>query len=200
MKLLASIVALCIGASAATAATYTYQLADHPDGSQQASYDYGLRLDGPGLYYTFKNGNASLIYDDVNLTATITGNVNQSTPVDQTSPVDTAISYSMSGIADAGGGFFTSTGGSGSVGATALTGKQATSGLAFLFLDDGHRLPGPTGISGRGWINYSGTNDFLFTATLTSVDPTPPVPLPAAGWLLITGFAALGFSRRRNRS
>ena len=196
MKLFASIVAMCLCSSVASAATYTYTLGDHSDGSEQATYDYGLRLDGPGLFYTFQNGNAILTYDDVNLTASISGTVNQSTAVDQTSPVDTAILYTISGITDAGGGFFTATGGSGDVGGLALTGKQAmtgaASGLAFLFLNDGHRLPGNTGIVGRGWLDFAGTNDFLFTATPN------PVPVPAAVWLFGTAlFGMFGFSRRR---
>lgn len=194
VRFLASFVALYLCTSAASAAIYTYQLDDHPDGSQQANYDYGLRLDGPGLFYTFQLGNAFLTYDDIALTASITGTVNQSTPVDQTSPVDTSILYTLSGIVDAGGGFFTATGGSGNVGGLALTGKQAmsgpASGLAFLFLNDGHRLPGSSGISGRGWIDYPGTNDFLFTAS--------PVPLPAAFWLFGSALIGLiGYNRRR---
>ena len=71
MKLFASIVAMCLCSSVASAATYTYTLGDHSDGSEQATYDYGLRLDGPGLFYTFQNGNAILTYDDVNLTASV---------------------------------------------------------------------------------------------------------------------------------
>lgn len=203
MKFFASILALCLGASTASAAVYTYKLDDHPDGTQQANYDYGLRLDGPGLFYTFQNGNASLVYDSVNLTASITGTMNQSTPVDQTSPIDTVVNYSMSGITDVGGGFFTATGGSGSIGSLLLDGKQLMSGpdagLAFLFLNDGHRLPRSTGIAGRGWLDFNGTNDFLFTATLVNVDNPAPIPVPAAGLLLLGGIGALGLTRRRKR-
>lgn len=192
MKYLASFVALYLCTSVASASIYTYILDDHPDGNQQANYDYGLRLDSqnPDLYYTFQLGNARLTYDDIALTASITGTVNQSTPVDQTSGVDTLIDYTLSGIVDFGNGFFTATDGSGDVGGLTLTGKQNGAGLAFLFLNDGHRLPGTTGISGRGWLQGAGTNDFLFTASA--------VPVPAAIWLFGTALIGLvGFSKRR---
>ncbi len=206
MKHLATFIALYLWASVASAAIYTYTLHDHPAGNAQANYDYGLRLDSENLFFTFQNGNLTLTYDDVLGTMQITGFANQSTPVDNTSLNDTPIFYELvaGDINDQGGGFFTATGGSGTVGPSAdtplvsLTGKGLMSGpnagLTFLFLNDGHRLPGNpgTGIVGRGWIEGEDTNDFLFTATLN------PVPVPAAVWLFGTALVGLiGFSKRR---
>lgn len=206
MRILTCFVALYLYSSVASAAVYTYILDDHPDGNKQNTYDYGLRLDTTGEFYTFQNGKARLIYDDdgggpdANPTAVITGFVNQSTAVDQTSPTLTEIFYRMSGITDLGNGFFTASRGFGSVGDTEFGGK-AMGGNVFIFDDDAHRLGGfpgwPTDIVGRGWVMVTdpdlaaiGSNDFLVTATL--------VPIPAAVWLFGSALLAFfGVARRK---
>lgn len=39
--------------------------------------------------------------------------------------------------------------------------------------------------------------DASFSATVTEVPTTTPIPLPAAGWLLVAGLGAIGLVRRR---
>jgi hypothetical protein len=47
---------------------------------------------------------------------------------------------------------------------------------------------------GFGWVNNSGD----FTVTVTNLSGGPePVPLPAAGWLMLVGVGLLGKSARR---
>ena len=62
-----------------------------------------------------------------------------------------------------------------------------------------------------GWNMLLGNNVFQVTATfddqsqasatltLVGVDSTNPIPLPAAGWLLLSGLAGLGIARRARR-
>ena len=46
-----------------------------------------------------------------------------------------------------------------------------------------------------GWLDFDGTNDFLAT-----VEPVAPVPLPAAGWMLLSALGSLGIVRRSRKS
>ena len=76
----------------------------------------------------------------------------------------------------------------GGLGVISLEGKSDGNSV-FTFANDGDRLPTSDGWVGRGWLNESGTNDFLVTATL--------IPVPAAVWLFGSALGALGVWRRR---
>ena len=189
------------------AATYIYDLADHPDGSKRGSYDYGLRLDAATpnpRFFTFGNGSSvQLSYDDIALTATLSGSVFESTGVGTVGNAYT-LSYTMSGLTDLGGGFFvqktSNSGGTLTLGTEVITlGTSSNGDHYFKFANDGHRLGTPNGIAGRGWVaSGPGANDFLFTAAVSDISP---VPLPAAGWMLIAGLGGLaGLRRRKTRS
>ena len=202
-------------AATSQAATFVYDLSDHPSGNQAGNFDYGLRLDkeNPDLFITFDNGSAATLeYDDVALTATISGTVFQSTGVGTTGDAYT-LRYTMTDLTDLGGGFFEQRTANASTGTLTLNsdpsqvislGSEALNGVFFRFADDGHRLPGnpSTGIVGRGWVGQDAgqekPNDFLFTATLDPNGNTPPpVPLPAAGWMLLAGIGGMAAMRRR---
>lgn len=102
------------------------------------------------------------------------------------------VANGMGFTATSGSGTPTRIGGDGQV--INLGFEQDSIGRAFLFLFDGHRLPGDNSSPvGRGWVTANGRggnyNDFLFTAA--------PVPLPAAAWLFISGLLGFGFWKRR---
>ena len=196
-------------AMSAQAATVSYILGDHEDG---ALYDgvstsgpagpYGLRYDdidppnGNGPTFSVGDnlgglgGVVKLTWDDANLAggATLSGTMYRNDTGDTWT-----VSYALSGLVDDGNGGWTATSGTGSmtdgVDVVSLTGKQDGSGFAFIFADDGHRLPGSEGWVGRGWLEGGGTDDWLVTATV--------VPLPAAVWLFGSALGALGWLRRR---
>ncbi|WP_299729993.1 VPLPA-CTERM sorting domain-containing protein [uncultured Tateyamaria sp.] len=192
-----------VGATIAQAATYTYNLADHPDGNQRGNFDYGIRLDGAqpsARFFTFGNGSAAqLTYNDTTFEATLSGSVFESTGVGTVGNAYT-LSYTLSGLTDLGGGFFVqetaNSSGTLTLGTEVISlGTSSNGSYYFKFANDGHRLGSSTGIAGRGWIASSpGSNDFLFTASLSD---TSPVPLPAAGWLMIAALGGLGAMRRR---
>lgn len=199
MRFITCFIALYLWTSAASAAIFTYVLDDHPDGAKTPPYDYGLRLDGAGVFYSFSEGNAFLTFDSNANTATISGTVNESNG-DGTIGSAVPISYLMNVSMDSDNtpgidpGFFKADSGTGSVGSggdqVALTGTGMGDGIVFKFLNDGHRLPGNSAIAGRGWVIGGGTNDFLVTATL--------VPIPAAVWLFGSAMLAFfGFARRK---
>jgi len=73
-----------------------------------------------------------------------------------------------------------------------LASEPNSTGIAFEFLNDGFRLPGNTAIAGRGWIDATGVNDFLLTAS--------PVPIPAAIWLFFSAVCGLGAMRQRAKA
>ena len=75
-------------------------------------------------------------------------------------------------------------------------GAKSNGTATFLWLPDGHRLPGDdTSLVGRGWVDplsgFSGANDFLFTGVV--------VPEPGAFALLGIGLIGLGAIRRRRK-
>jgi len=192
-----------ISLSSNSASAAIFNIADHPDGNMSADYEYGLRLDGEGKYFSLDGAStAQLFVDTINGTATIMGTVIENS-LTNNNVATWNLSYVLSGITLVGtGGEFTATGGTGTVteiggtGNISLIGKQGMNpgpafGLAFLFLNDGHRIPGNTGLGGRGWIQKHGTNDFLFTATV--------VPLPPAALLFGSALAGMGFLGRRRK-
>ncbi|MEM6376039.1 MAG: VPLPA-CTERM sorting domain-containing protein [Pseudomonadota bacterium] len=234
-------VAVALAGTSVSAATFSYILADHPFGSLSPGgtnatsgpgdqFAYGLRLDnalpdgntanntvGQRIFsFNLPGAGATLTYDDVALTATISGtmvlNDSNGAPVPP-NPVFN-VTYTMTNLTSLPGtpGFFSMNGANG-VGSisngidTFVLGSKAKSGIYFELDDDGHRIPNDTTtIVGRGWVNpfddngnqVGGTNDFLFIAR---PDPNPGtvVPLPAAGWMLIAGVAGLGYVGRRKR-
>ncbi len=211
-KSLKFVAALAVGLStaAANAATYTYNLNDHPYGAYAATHDYGLRLDYAGKFFSFGNGaSAQLIYDDVAKTASIVGTMVESLGNGAFGGAWN-ISYTMSGLKDLGGGFFKEKNGSGSGSLSlgsdslALGAKANTWGTYFFLKPTGHRLPNDnTSIAGAGWVNpegATGANDFLFTASLDDGGDGGAVPLPAAGWMLLSGLLGMGAAARRRRS
>ena len=193
--------------TASQAATFVFQLGDHPDGNAAASFDYGLRLDREvpdPRFFSFSNGDATLTYNDVTGEAVIAGTVVESLE-GLISGASFAISYSLTGLTDLGGGGFVDTAGNGSgfvFGAgeggsdielgTAIRTAGVFEGEYFRFGLD--QLPGRpfTGFEGTGWVQTDpGSNDFLFTAVPVSV------PLPAAGLMLLTAVGGIGAVRRR---
>ncbi|MEO1176433.1 MAG: VPLPA-CTERM sorting domain-containing protein [Pseudomonadota bacterium] len=193
--------ALSFVATLGSAATFTYDLHDHPGASKTAEHDYGLRLDEWGQFFSFGNGaSAQLVYDDAAGTAVISGSVRESLGLSGGSKTFGGLwtlSYTMTGLSDLGGGFFKDfVGGSGSLTdgtTTRVLGAAANrAGEYFIFDANGHRISDPNGITGHGWVGKNGGyNDFLLTATIA------PVPLPAAAWLLIGALAGLFGLRRR---
>ncbi len=205
LKLAAALV-LGLSATSASAATFTYDLFDHPDGALSA-FDYGLRLDYYERIFSFENGgDAQLVYNDADRTATISGTMRESLGNGLFGEL-WSIVYSLTGLTDLGGGAFRSetSSGSGSIslGMTSLLlGTKSNGSYYFELDDDGYRLGGHAGFSsdtfvGRGWVdpypNLGGANDFLFVAELA------PVPLPAGAWLLLSGILGFGVMKRRQR-
>lgn len=217
MKLKAIIAATAMICTPLTAAqALTWQLLDHGYGALGAYY--GLRLDSlfgttnPDEVFSASSAGASvyLTWDGstgVGATATISGHL--AFNADATTPAGTSVdpddgklskvSYVLSNLVSAGNGF-RAMAGTGSVcggvlGAVTdcydLEGKS--DGTSVLnFIDNGHRIPGDNStFVAEGWIDYSGTNDWLVKATV--------VPLPAGILLLLTGLgglAALGRMRK----
>ena len=194
-------------ATASQAATFVYQLGDHPDGALSSSFDYGLRLDRElpdPRFFSFSNGNTTLTYNDVTGVAVIAGTVVESLPSSLTgSTFD--INYTLTGLTDLGGGGFVDRAGNGSgvLSGAGIDGtdlelgtSQRTSGplagVYFLFGLDALADRPFTGFEGTGWVQSDpGANDFLFTAQIA------PVPLPAAGLMLLTAVGGMGVMRRR---
>ncbi|MEL7344601.1 MAG: VPLPA-CTERM sorting domain-containing protein [Pseudomonadota bacterium] len=205
----ATVGAMAVALVAGGASAASYQLDDHPYGSKSGSYDYGLRLDGPNLFFTFSEDNGSNVRMDASGgTAHIYGTIYQSTGVGTTTGVAWTYDYKMSytGADDD----FMSWDGAGYV--TDGSSYYALLGMAkkddpyhtFQFGTDDPKNKLVNTFVGWGWVStascdpngtncgdytYSGAQDGLWTAT--------PVPLPAAAWLMIAGFGALGVARSR---
>lgn len=203
-------------AASASAATFGYLLADHPGGGMSSQHDYGLRLDRSNQFFSFGNGaTAYLSYDDTTDSAVLFGTMRESLGL--SGGVKTFgglfnFEYFLTGVTNTGTGTFTDTSGSGNgtvfgagAGGTdiALGAAARGNGDYFLFGADvaSHNQQGAP-FEGSGWVQSSpGANDFLFTAT-TSQTPVPPsnvspVPLPAAGWLLVVALGGMGLMGRR---
>lgn len=188
------------------ASTVNYRLYDHGQGA--LGPNYGVRVDvlaalvgiDPTTFSASTNGgNLLLSYDDMALTASISGTVSSN---DTGEILDLA--YTLSGLTARTDGGFTATGGDGNINGS-LNGtdldfdfdaKQNGSGIAATFAFDGHRLPNDTttGVF-RGWFvntNRPCCNDFLVQAAVV------PLPVPLA--LLVTSLVGLGWVARRRRT
>lgn len=212
-KLMAAVVAsFC--ATGATAATFAYDLSNHPDGALVPA-QYGLRLDSAPDDHRFFSFDASstaqLFYDDVAGIARIVGTVEENDGAGTFEDV-WSIGYEMTGVTNygaVGNGYFSASGGVGFVERVSdgkritFTGKQLPGvPIAFQFIGDGHRISGDTTTPvGRGWVMVDGApmpgpgqdNDFLVIGTPAGSPGggIPSVPVPAAGLLLLAGLGSL---------
>ena len=225
---LVSVFVLAMSAASANAATFVYDLFDHPDGNQADNFDYGLRLDSQDTFWTFgdpdgvitEGEEARLTYDSDTGTASISGLVFQSTGVGTVGGLWN-LDYTFDvGLTDLGGGGFTDTSGLGGGSITAVPGGTSLdlenasnrSGTFFTFDNDGNRLGGHPEFDqdeyfvGRGWVlGGPGADDFLFLGTLNeeaTIDANnpAPVPLPASSLLILSGLGGLVAMRRRKKA
>ena len=188
VSLLALVAFAATPALAGTILPGTYALLDH--GAGELGPDYGLRMDSLGEVFSVELGAASVTLtwnaSSANISGTLRSETNELWTVD----------YDLTGIALVGTQGFTATGGSGTLTDSSsteytLTGKQDGDGFAFLFLADGHRIDFDNDTPvGRGWLEGSGTNDWLV------------IGIPEPGTLLALGSGLLGltlFGRRRQK-
>lgn len=211
--------------TSAQAATYFYGLGDHPDGNMSATYDYGLRLDreDPDRFFSFgapvdtiasptaSDFSAFLLYDDVAGTVSMRGTMVESIAGGGTGGTY-RLEYDIAGVTNTGplgSGLFSDFSGTGigslsnATESFALNADSRPGGEFFVF---GLGSRNFNGITGEGWVGQdqgeAKPNDFLFTAILLGDTPPPgnplnPVPLPAAGWMLIAGLGGMFAMRRR---
>ena len=208
--------AMVIGLSTvpASAATFVYDLLDHPNVGMP-NFEYGLRLDDAGpRFFSFENGaSATLTYDDVLKKVRIIGTMVESLGGGAFGAVFN-VKYTINNVTNIGAlgsGLFQDFSGTGvgninDGGATsiALGAKANGAGKYFVFNADGKDIPGDNStLVGRGWVdtnpNSTGANDFKFTAVDNPGGGGGVVPLPAAGWMLLSGLAGLGAIARRRR-
>lgn len=203
---LAAAMVVGLGTFAASAATTTYDLFDHPNRAI-GSRDYGLRIDEAGKFFSFTAGSATLVYDDVLNKVRISGTMVESLPGNTFGAVWT-VKYTIENVTNIGAGLFQDFSGSGvgsiTDGVTTLAlGAQARPGMPpnggdYFILDNDASI---NGITGAGWVNVNDPgccNDFLFVAENNGA-PGGIVPIPAAAWMLLSGVAGLGVVARRRR-
>lgn len=217
---LVALAAALVFAASAPAAQIYFLLGDHADGALYKAAPgpdtaYGLRLDDQGGTYSAgtnllgHGGPLYLTYNDTDLTqgARIFGLVDRNS--DAGEGVDFLVEYAITGLSAWNGGW-RADGGSGTAteqGACVvcevlnLTGLQGSAGeangYAFIWNNDGHRLAGDsTSWVGRGWLNGTGTNDWLVTGVPTPPPPGEEVPEPATVSLMLLGLGALVARRK----
>lgn len=218
-----------LGAAAAQATTFYYDLSDHPNGGKSATHDYGLRVDFVSKFFSFDNGaEAFLFYDSDTGDATMYGTMVESTGLDaagnKTIGNTFDFAYFMTDVTDILDANGTSTGqfrvqngdsfgfvygAADSGGDIELGTKSRGSNEYFNFWDQNPKSGTiPNVLFGEGWVGGSMNccNDFLFTASLLDTPPPnnppppAPVPLPAAGWMLLAGLGGMGVMRRRKKN
>lgn len=204
--------ALATTALADPVTLFEARLGDHPNG-QKNPPGYGLRLDnqfadsggaGGTTTFSFQENGANVVLkvieDSGVLTISISGQVYGGEAPGSTYTFGAglyALDFTMT-VVDAGDGW-TSVSGADNSGTLSALGDYGLTGptdfdlelkggaAMFLFLDDGHRLPGSTGWAGRGWLKGDGTRDFLFTV----------IPLPGSAALAMAGLGLVAVRRRR---
>ena len=216
-----------VAAPKASAAVMTFALDDHRGGQNAGTHGYGLRLDGSGIYLSLSTANGASMFaelDDVAETFRIYGTAVQSLGNGNFGAAH-SIEYTIGNqgrlpSTSVPGGEGSTWVAPGTAGASwvgeandrlivtnlvttdiiSLAPKQDSTGFAMDFYQDGFRLSGDTSTwVGRGWLDNMKTNDFLFTATDTTIDEAPET-VPEPGSLAIFGIGALtmlGFNRRR---
>lgn len=222
----ASALALALSASVASAATFTYDIFDNADGGLTSSgYSYGLRLDergtdGERFILSFEGGQdsgvgAQLKYDDTNGIVQIMGTMTQSFS-DGTFGGVWNVFYQMLDVVNDGEGQFIDRAGQGFGwvvnGDTRYElGAKSRGNGDFFYLRDPSKTnrddpTSPERFVGEGWVNFESMNccnDFLFTVDNrieNENEELTPVPLPAAGWMLIAAVGGLGAMKRRKKS
>lgn len=216
MKIVASFFALVLGATVASAASY--QVFDHPEGAKSSSYDYGLRMEsapgsGAADYWSFQDlsGKSTVVLsvDVAGGTGTVSGTMRHNLDNSVWNLSLTLVGVtSLSGIGA----------GADSFGAISYNGTLSSGAVTYDLLGKGKSVGGtsyewtyfssdPGGATDwrvpnitAGWVGSldggatmtSGTNDFIGVLA--------PIPVPAAGFLLLSGFVALGLTRRRKRA
>ncbi|MEX0281757.1 MAG: hypothetical protein AB3N13_11300 [Arenibacterium sp.] len=211
MKLFATVVALVFGASMASAAAYN--MFDHPKGGKASSYDYGLRMEAaPGSgaddYWSFETtAGKSRVVLDVNIadgTGTVSGLMRHNKD-----DSDWILDLTLTGVVSLAG----IGAGADSFGATKWSGTLSKGSTVYNLLGKAKDIKGtgyewtyfsqdPGGEDWRapnisaGWVGSldggasmtRGTNDFIGTMS--------PVPIPAAGLMLLSALGLLGLRRR----
>lgn len=211
MKLFATVVAFVLGASMASAATYN--IFDHPRGGNASSYDYGLRLEsapgsGAADYWSFEtSAGASRVVMDVDVAGghgTIKGLMRHN--LDQS---NWTLDLTLNGVVSLAG----IGAGADSFGAATWSGTLSNGSVTYDLLGKGKNVKGtsyqwtyfsqnPGGVDWRGpnisagWVASldggksmtSGTNDFIGKVS--------PVPVPAAGLMLLSALGLLGLRRK----
>ena len=227
MKKLLVTMALAVAMSSGAHAA-TYKVGDHPDGAKSSSYDYGLRLDTVGKFFTFSEANGSSVTLETDgSTATISGTVYESTGVGSTGAAAWTLNFvanpieasgpgadafvARNGVGDNGTGYLTD-------GATTylLRGKaRPGDDITFLFdtSDPKGKYNAPAGAYyGEGWVEVATCSgavtvfssdyceDYAYVSASDFLFTATAVPLPASVLLLGAGVGALGFARRRKAS
>jgi len=214
----ALLAALGVFAPATQAAPVFFLLGDHPGGLLYDDTDpdtaYGLRLDHLDATYSAGNnlgGNGGPLYltydpDDLAAGARIFGTIDRNTePGDG---VNFDVEYFLFGLSAFGEGFRAS-GGNGSITAIApctvdcsyeLLGKQDLDGWAFIWDNDGSKLPDApgTGWVGEGWVQgrWPGFNDWLVTGVPSPPPPGEEIPEPGTISLMLIGLGMLAGGRK----
>lgn len=180
----------------ASATVYDYSLTDFPETGHRPTFQYGLRYDSLGHYFSFHD--VRLRYDDEAGVAVVEGALTRNRPAGGlTSPPDTwTIDYTLDRITDLGDGRFEAQRGTGTLQNASesfdLMGKS-NGDYVFAVLSGMRGVPG---LAANGWLAGSpppgadaGANDMLAGADLAG--GVGEIPLPASLWFGLAAAAAL---------